>query len=75
MTLGIAVLAAGCTGSPTTARQPGTPAFDGLGMGSGNLTDSTETQKAPTRIQAGDVAAEASYAPAAVRGLGMGSGN
>jgi hypothetical protein len=77
MTLGIAALAAGCSGSPTTpARQPGGPAFEGgLGMGSGNLTDSTATPKAPARIQTGATGASAQDAPAVVNGLGMGSGN
>jgi hypothetical protein len=74
LTVGIAALAAGCTGSPTTVRQPRSPAFDGLGMGSGNLVDSTATQKAPSRMGAGTAAAGANEA-SVVPGLGMGSGN
>jgi hypothetical protein len=76
LTLGIASLAVACTGSPTTAvRQPRPPAFDGgMGMGSGNVVDSTTTPKAPTRTGAGASVIGASE-PSAVSGMGMGSGN
>jgi hypothetical protein len=76
LTLGIAALAVACTGSPTTTvRQPRSPAFDGgMGMGSGNLVDSTTTPKAPTRTGAGAAVTGANEA-SAVPGMGMGSGN
>ena len=75
MILGIAALAAACSRSPTTpARHPESPGFDGLGMGSGNLVDSTTTQKAPRQLGAGTAVAGANEASVA-SGMGMGSGN
>lgn len=76
MTLGIVALAAGCSSSPVTPRQPGVPGFDGgLGMGSGNRGDSTVTNAAPTVRRVGAAISGSHDTQTAVGGLGMGSGN
>jgi hypothetical protein len=76
MIIGIAALAAACTSPVASTRHPGKAAFDsGMGMGSGNRSDSTAIKNAPTGPEAGAAGASVSESQAIAGGMGMGSGN